>query len=559
MRGIDPDRSPLASPSSVATPLAAIVAVALAIAFVVHAQAWAFLSDDAFISFRYARHLAEHGALQFNLGERVEGYTNFLWVIQLATLAGFGVEPHRAAPALTVLWAAAALVAATMLTHALRRRFGPSAPPELAVVDLVPGALLVASPELMAWTGSGLETAMAAALVLVSMVAFTRGRLVAAAGAAAAAVLTRPDASIPIAAFGLAWLLVVGGPLLARRRRSAVTDLPWKRIGVATLVFVLPVLAHLLWRRAYYGAWLPNTWTIKAHGQLLRPTYGSWYVQAWVEAMHLWALLPLLVLVRPRHLLLLAPIAAVVGYGWWVGGDFMAYSRFYLVATIALAILVGWLLSEAARLLARFVAYPALPRILTAGLGFALAAALAIDGRARLQADRAKEAGWLDGKWEGITAMDRFARVGLAVGTWMRANLPEDTLITVGAAGAVPYGSDLPVLDAYGLVDPYIASMPDAGPYTGRGARPGHQLQAPVHYIRERDPDLLCHVGYRGPRRPPPNRAHRAFRRGYTWACIEPDPIQDSTAEGGRLDVGFYCCRRPVDRVVGPFGAQEGR
>ena len=32
-----------------------------------------FFHDDAYISLRYARNLAEHGELAWNLGERVEG------------------------------------------------------------------------------------------------------------------------------------------------------------------------------------------------------------------------------------------------------------------------------------------------------------------------------------------------------------------------------------------------------------------------------------------------------------------------------------------------------
>jgi arabinofuranosyltransferase len=139
--------------------------------------------------------------------------------------------------------------------------------------------------------------------------------------------------------------------------------------------------------------------------------------------------------------------------------------------------------------------------------------------------------------------MHEFAAVGLAVGGWMREHLPPDTLITVGAAGAVPYASGLPVIDAYGLVDPIIAHLPDVRPRTDVKARPGHQLLAPVDYIKARDPDLLCHVGYRGARRPSPRQTHPAFARGYTWACIEPGS-----------ELGFYCCRRPVDRTVGPFG-----
>ena len=36
--------------------------------------------DDAYISFRYARNLAEGLGFVYNAGERIEGYTNFLWV-----------------------------------------------------------------------------------------------------------------------------------------------------------------------------------------------------------------------------------------------------------------------------------------------------------------------------------------------------------------------------------------------------------------------------------------------------------------------------------------------
>ena len=42
--------------------------------------------DDAFISFRYAENFAQGKGLVFNSGERVEGYSNFLWVILLGLL-----------------------------------------------------------------------------------------------------------------------------------------------------------------------------------------------------------------------------------------------------------------------------------------------------------------------------------------------------------------------------------------------------------------------------------------------------------------------------------------
>jgi len=58
--------------------------------------AWAsWTCDDAFISFRYARNLVEGHGLVFNLGERVEGYTNLLWTLWIAVglRLGVGAEP----------------------------------------------------------------------------------------------------------------------------------------------------------------------------------------------------------------------------------------------------------------------------------------------------------------------------------------------------------------------------------------------------------------------------------------------------------------------------------
>ena len=388
-----------------------------------------------------------------------------------------------------------------------------------------------------------------------SIAAWSADRHRLAAALAATTALLRADGLLPIAVFGLAWLLVVCAPVLWRERRAALARLPVRRLLQAAALFGLPLLAHLLWRRAYYGQWLPNTWTIKAHGMLLRSSYGKAYVEAWLAALPLLYLAPLAPLLRPRHLLLVLPIAAVVGYGWWVGGDFMAYGRFYVVATGLLAALVGWVLADAVPLLSRKMRSTSSVAV-AVGLGLMLAAALGVRSHARWELDMAKPTGWIDGKWEGVAAMDRFARVGRAVGEWMHEQLPPDTLISVGAAGAVPYGARLPVVDAYGLVDPVLARMPGLRPQQGPRARPGHQIVAPPSYMQERDPDLACHVGYRGPRRPPERIARPPFRRGYAWACIEPDPVPDPRAEGGMLDVGVYCCRRPIDRVVGPFGSE---
>jgi arabinofuranosyltransferase len=386
------------------------------------------------------------------------------------------------------------------------------------------------------------------------MWAWTAGRPVRAAGLAAAAALTRPDALLPIGVFGLAYVAVYDAPVLRTRGRAALRDIAWRRLALAAAVFLVPVVTHLLWRRAYYGHWLPNTWSIKAHGQLLRDTWGADYVRAWAEGVGLVYVVPLVVLVRPRHLTLVLPAAAVVAYAWWVGGDFMAYGRFVHVATLCLFGALGWMLADARAFARGHVALRHAPVVVAVGL----AVFFAQRARERHAIDRAKPTGWIDGRWEGVTAMDRFARVGWAVGEWMREHLPPDTRLTVGAAGAVPYGSGLPTYDAYGLVDPDLARLPGLRPIVGKHARPGHQLYAPPGYIERYDPDLACHVGYRGATRPTARHVHPHWRRGYTWACMEPPPRTSPTLpDGERLDVGMYCCRRPIDRVVGPFGGDD--
>lgn len=62
-----------------------------------------FFHDDAFISLRYARNLAEHGQITWNLGEYSEGYTNFLYVLMTALPIKFGADPALTAQAINVI------------------------------------------------------------------------------------------------------------------------------------------------------------------------------------------------------------------------------------------------------------------------------------------------------------------------------------------------------------------------------------------------------------------------------------------------------------------------
>src|SRR5215510_15672952 len=70
--------------------------------------------DDAYITFRYARHLAEgYGLGAWNhTGEHVEGYSSLLWTLLMAGAARFGADVQIASK---VFGAVAALLVMLVL------------------------------------------------------------------------------------------------------------------------------------------------------------------------------------------------------------------------------------------------------------------------------------------------------------------------------------------------------------------------------------------------------------------------------------------------------------
>ena len=62
------------------------------------AKSWT--GDDAFISFRYAQNLVEGKGLVYNAGEKVEGYSNFLWTMLVALGMELKLDPIHTTNAL---------------------------------------------------------------------------------------------------------------------------------------------------------------------------------------------------------------------------------------------------------------------------------------------------------------------------------------------------------------------------------------------------------------------------------------------------------------------------
>lgn len=167
-----------------------------------------FITDDAFIAFRYVRNFVEGHGLVFNPGERVEGYSSFLWVLELAAIWKiFGLPPEDVAQWLSVGYTAGviALLLWWVRRDATLRNRG--------LAGWMALGLICGSATFAVWTsGGGLETRQFTFFVMAAIVALTvhngsRWGLLAASAGLAGASLTRPE-GILIAACCFGWFCV---------------------------------------------------------------------------------------------------------------------------------------------------------------------------------------------------------------------------------------------------------------------------------------------------------------------------------------------------------------
>jgi hypothetical protein len=196
----------------------------LAFAFALLQQlTFATVPDSAFVTFRYAANIAAgHGAV-YNIGEYVEGYSNFAWLVLVSLpKALFGADIVTGA---VVLSSACALGCVL-----LAGRFGR-----------VAGLLTAAASGLAAYGCAGTEAPLFVLLVLAVLYALKTRHPLAAGVLAALAVLTRPDGLVLAALAGL-WLTF----LAARHRTSWGAPAGYLLGG---LVLVVPWLS---WRATYY-------------------------------------------------------------------------------------------------------------------------------------------------------------------------------------------------------------------------------------------------------------------------------------------------------------------
>ena len=496
-----------------------------------HALLFDFVNDDAYISFRFARNLAERGELVFNPGERVEGFTNFLWTVLLAGGIKLGVSPVIASRFLGVVFGIATLAVAVRLSLRLD---GERSSPWHAVAPLG----LATLGAFACWCTGGLETQLFTFLALLGferlLAEIASGRGFASGIAFALAAMTRPEG---LFFFGLAGLYRLGRNLRLERRL-----LPKAQEVVWVLAFLTAFVPYFAWRWRYYGWPFPNTFYVKSSGVPGTAELGLYYLRRFAEDYGI-LFLVLLVLAgwppatdrRRRDLFALSALVSVAFtlYVLKVGGDFMGLYRFILPVLPLGAVCV----QEAARTLYRrlstFVLRPALAMAGIAGAVAFLVSSWSVSVQAtRISSDRGIDSpGYLKD----------YVAQRIPVGIWLSKNARPGQLASVGGAGVIPYYSGMRSFDCYGLVDETIAH--DERMTTGN-PRPGHSKWVADWYLFSRKPDIITHV-YCLNRRCKDNEAHwRA--NGYEWVTANIPGLPPPS---------LYSFLKRTDRSFGPFPA----
>jgi arabinofuranosyltransferase len=417
-----------------------------------------FTNDDAFISFRYAKNLATGYGLVFNRGERVEGYTNFLWVLLLAGAWKISSNLVLVSKTVGIFSNCLTLLCSYHLCRMLRTKTGP-----LHGLALV---LIGGSTAFVRSGFDGLETPLFTMLLCGGVLAYLKGLRASTAkkgegwlaGSSlifALLVLTRPDGGL---AYGLTWLHA------AWRFRSCQ-----KNLVIFSLPMLLLFLPYFAWRWHYYGFILPNTYYAKGPGSIALYAHGAARIRNFLGketgGILIASAVGLSILLFPTLETTVIGLAAGsrLIFTFWSGGVTAGYFHFLVPALPLIWILIEWVLyawMQAAQQGTRG------SFLLVSLFGLLFAGQVLDFVHYRSQ--------YIEPERVGLE------HAHISLGCWLKANSPPGATVAVGDIGAIGYFSGLRVLDLDGLVDTHIAHLPGT-----------FGTKTDPHYVLAQSPDFI--------------------------------------------------------------------
>lgn len=485
------------------------------------------LFDDAMISMRYGRNLADGNGLVFNRGEAVEGYTNLLWTLVMAGVHKVVSDVRRTSLVVSAIGVVVLLTQLLIVRLAAIRSTDRPWAPTVAMAGVAAGFALVF------WTLRGMEVGLVGLLVTTALLLVhvrvgwsVRARVLGATTLLTLAVFTRDDALVLAAAVAAGALPLVP----AGRRVRAAVALAGGFVAVAALRVGL--------RLAMYGDWVPNTYRLKVAGvpRALLVERGA-LSTGYTMVFGLGVLVAVACLGwRSGHLAraVLLLVAAQAGYALLVGGDAWEdrgfASRF--LATVTAPLVLGavlgvmrvargepgrWPVVGASVVLAGTAVFalaaPGSTSYFQLGQGGPAALALRL-GTVAATGGAVLCTRWPRTRGVGVAALAvlvvtapnalpwaswarhgqpfedterRWAQYGLA----LRDATQPDATIAAASIGNIGYFSERDVVDLLGKIDPVVAGTP---PHTDYWALPGHLRWDYRHSIVTLRPDVVAQL-----------------------------------------------------------------
>jgi hypothetical protein len=479
-----------------------------------------WVSDDAFITFRYVKNFVSGLGIVYNAGERVEGYTHFLWLLLLSLARLLGLNTVDVSVWLGIACYTTLLVLYLAISRSERQLRNPSSSSGFAFP--LTAAILAVHYDMNVWASGGLETALYTLLISVAFYLWFYSRLswnvrlLTIGGILSLVSLTRPDGVLftTVAVVLLVVISIRNKIPVAHTAKSAVLLL---------LPSILVGIPYLLWKYNYYGDIFPTTYYAKSADQNY---FGQGFFYIWLFFRVYFTLgialvgIIYLVLFRrrlfaktttsdlstslseslgsPTVVAATAVIVYLVLFVARVGGDFM-FARFIIPVVPLMYFIVERSISQ---LEPQRINYRGI-------LPLVLFCAVILEGILRenmlfhTDPQTGLEAGNWDGEDGGSThgiaderwvymrkrfqlngvergSMDVYSDIGKYYQQFFEG-LPVKVAIT-GAQNMIAYYADFPTcINEYGLTDKYIAHLP----ITKRG-RIGHEKMAPEDYFVKR-------------------------------------------------------------------------
>jgi arabinofuranosyltransferase len=467
----------------------------LATSFLIGGSAYYVLFDDAMISMRYAYNLAHGLGPVWNVGERVEGFTNPLWVGIMALVHLLPIRLNQTSLYIQVL-GASFLTLNLFLVKKIVEHFTDDLFAMLAAVALTAFYAPLNSYGLLGMEVSLLVLILTAViwLILKNDKQFNIWVYI----LLAISTLVRFDMAVPY--------IVILSALLFIQKEHRKQHLIW---GLGLLILFLG--GQTLARYLYYGALLPNTYYLKVEGWLykLRILRGIYALIQFVYYSN-WALilLPFTLLLFRREwkvTLLMLVLLGQVAYSVYVGGDAWenhgGANRYIVIAMPIFFVMFSWsaieLLKKAANQLITNNTKEFERKILHIGWRIVFVAAFAfsiLNFNALIGEWKSIERWNLTRRPDYVAGSDRNLQVALAI---ENVTKPGASVAVVGA-GTIPYLlPDRYAIDILGKADPYIAhqtvrtpmSIPDVP-----NMRPGHMKWDYAYTFGKLKPDVIVSI-----------------------------------------------------------------